>query len=162
MRFGLSVLAAASAVGLSVLPVSAQTLREAVAADYEENLEDLFIWFHQNPELSLIETRTAKRLAREIRKLGYDVTEGVGGTGVVAVLENGEGPTVLVRADMDGLPVKEASGLSYASTATQVDQDGIEKPVMHACGHDVHITSLVGTARQMMDRRDEWTGTLVL
>jgi hippurate hydrolase len=90
------------------------------------------------------------------------VTEGVGGTGLVAVLENGKGPTLMIRADMDGLPVKEASGLSYASTATQVDIDGIEKPVMHACGHDVHITALVGTARQMMQRRDQWSGTLVL
>ena len=108
-----------------------------------------------------MEFETASRLAAEIRALGYEVTEGVGGTRVVAVLENGDGPTVMFRADMDGLPVKEDSGLSYVSTATQVDADGIEKPVMHACGHDV-ITALVGTAREMVERGDEWSGTLVL
>jgi len=137
-------------------------LRESIAADYEARLSPLFIHFHQNPELPNFEFETSKRLAAEIRALGYEVTEGVGGTGIVAVLENGEGPTVMVRADMDGLPVKEDSGLPYASTATQVDADGHEHPVMHACGHDVHITALVGTARQMAERRDDWSGTLVL
>ncbi|GJL94750.1 MAG: peptidase [Hyphococcus sp.] len=137
-------------------------LRASIAEDYEQNLEALFLHFHQNPELSFREFETAKRLASEIRALGYDVTEGVGGTGVVAVLENGDGPTVLVRADMDGLPVKEDNGLSYMSTATQEDIDGLVKPVMHACGHDTHITSLVDTARQMAARKDQWSGTLVL
>lgn len=137
-------------------------LRKSIAADYDANLKDLFIHFHENPELSFREFKTAERLGKELAALGYDVTTGVGGTGVVAVLKNGDGPTILLRADMDGLPVKEKSGLSYASTATQVDTDGVEKPVMHACGHDVHITSLVGTARQMMDRKDKWSGTLVL
>ncbi len=146
------------------LPANAadEALRAAIAADYEENLEALFEHFHQNPELSHREFETSKRLASEIRALGYDVTEGVGGTGVVAVMQNGEGPTVLVRADMDGLPIKEDSGLAYMSTATQEDIDGLVKPVMHACGHDTHITSLVGTARQMMARKDKWSGTLVL
>lgn len=137
-------------------------LRKSIAKDYKTNLKDLFIHFHQNPELPLREFKTSERLGQELSDLGYDVTTGVGGTGVVAVLKNGSGPTVLVRADMDGLPVKEASGLSYASTATQIDRDGKEKPVMHACGHDVHITSLVGTARQMMARKKDWSGTLVL
>ena len=144
-------------------PALAQSdLRSDIAADYDANLGALFTHFHQNPELSHREFKTAKRLATEIRAFGYDVTEGVGGTGVVAVMENGEGPTILVRADMDGLPVKEDSGLSYMSTATQEDIDGIVKPVMHACGHDVHITALVGTARQMAARKDQWSGTLVL
>ncbi len=144
-------------------PAFAQSdLRDSIAADYDENLQALFTHFHQNPELSHREFKTAERLAAEIRAFGYDVTEGVGGTGVVAVMENGDGPTVMIRADMDGLPVKEDSGLSYMSTATQEDIDGIVKPVMHACGHDVHITSLVGTARQMAARKDEWSGTLVL
>lgn len=147
----------------SVSPAVAQSdLRADIAADYDTNLEALFKHFHKNPELSHREFKTAERLAAEIRALGYDVTEGVGGTGVVAVLENGEGPTVMIRADMDGLPIKEDSGLSYASTATQEDIDGQVKPVMHACGHDVHIASLVGTARQMAARRDQWSGTLVL
>jgi hippurate hydrolase len=111
---------------------SADDLRESVEADYEARLSQLFIHFHENPELPNFEFETSKRLAAEIRALGYEVTEGVGGTGVVAVLENGEGPTVLFRADMDGLPVKEDTGLSYASTVTQVDADGIKKPVMPA------------------------------
>jgi amidohydrolase len=149
----------------ATLPVTAfadDTLREDIAADYDANLESLFTHFHQNPELSFLESSTATRLASEIKAFGYDVTEGVGGTGIVAVMKNGAGPTVMIRADMDGLPVKEDSGLSYASTAMQTDRDGVEKPVMHACGHDVHITSLVGAARQMAARKNQWSGTLVL
>ena len=143
-------------------PASAESLRDAIASDYESNLEDLFLHFHANPELSNREFKTTKRLAEEIRAFGFDVTEGVGGTGIVAVMKNGPGPTVMLRADMDGLPVKEQSGLSYASKARQVDITGIEQPVMHACGHDVHITAMVGTARQMAARKDQWAGTLVM
>ncbi|WP_425410646.1 amidohydrolase [Hyphococcus sp.] len=157
-----SLLFGASAL-LLTLPAHAQSdLRASIDADYDQNLEALFTHFHENPELSHREFKTAERLAEEIRAFGYDVTEGVGGTGVVAVMENGEGPTVMIRADMDGLPIKENSGLSYQSTATQEDIDGEVKPVMHACGHDVHITALVGTARQMAERKDAWSGTLVL
>jgi len=141
---------------------AAEFLRESVAKDYDENLEQMFLHFHRNPELSNLESKTAKRLAAEIRALGYEVTEGVGGTGIVAVLKNGPGPTVMIRADMDGLPLKEDSGLDYASQVIQVDEAGIEQSVMHACGHDVHITALVGTARQMAERNDDWSGTLVL
>lgn len=163
MKFKLAASVAALTAFSIVGPASAQSdLRAAIAADYEENLEALFIHFHENPELSHREFKTAKRLANEIGALGYDVTEEIGGTGIVAVLENGDGPTVMIRADMDGLPVKEDSGLSYMSEATQEDIDGIVKPVMHACGHDTHITSLVGTARQMAARKDQWSGTLVL
>lgn len=160
-RTGLIALAVA---GLLTGTASAEdaALKAAVEADYEANLGALFDHFHRNPELSGMEVRTAARMAQELRALGYEVTEGVGGTGVVAVLRNGEGPTVMIRADMDGLPLREQSGLANASTVTQVDADGVEKPVMHACGHDVHITALVGTARQMMARRDNWSGTLVL
>lgn len=138
------------------------TLREVIDRDYDERLQALFLHFHSNPELSHREFATAARVAEEIGKHGYEVTEGIGGTGVVAVMKNGEGPTVMVRADMDGLPVKENSGLEYASEATQEDIDGVIKPVMHACGHDVHITSLVGTAKLMAENKDEWSGTLVL
>lgn len=160
-RTGLIALAVA---GLLTGTASAEdaALKAAVEADYEANLGALFDHFHRNPELSGMEVRTAARMAQELRALGYEVTEGVGGTGVVAVLRNGEGPTVMIRADMDGLPLREQSGLANASTVTQVDADGVEKPVMHACGHDVHITALVGTARQMMARRNNWSGTLVL
>ena len=126
----------------------ASSLKADIAADYEKNLKSLFVHFHKNPELSFRETKTADRLAAEIKALGYEVTTGIGQTGVVAVLKNGEGPTVMLRADMDGLPVKEDTGLSYASRAKQVGIDNKENFVMHACGHDVHITSLIGTARQ--------------
>jgi len=138
------------------------SLHDSIEDDYDDNLGALFLHFHENPELSNFEFETAKRLAAEIRSLGYEVTEGVGGSGVVAVMENGPGPTVMVRADMDGLPLKEDSGLAYASKATQAAADGKVYPVMHACGHDVHITALIGTARQMAERRDQWSGTLVL
>jgi amidohydrolase len=141
---------------------AADDLRGSIAADYESNLEELFLHFHQNPELSNLELETAKRLAEEIADLGFEVTVGVGGTGIVAVMQNGAGPTVMIRADMDGLPLAEDSGLTYASHATQVGVNGSEFPVMHACGHDVHITALVGTARQMAARREQWSGTLVL
>jgi hippurate hydrolase len=155
---------AASLIALGVAGFAAadDDLSAAIAKDYQENLGPLFLYFHQHPELSFRETETAKRLASELGALGYEITEGVGGTGVVAVMKNGDGPTVLLRADMDGLPVKEASGLPYASTVTQVDIDGIEKPVTHACGHDVHITALVGAARQLAARKDAWSGTLIL
>ena len=141
---------------------AADNLRESIAADYDNNLEELFVHFHRNPELSNFEFETAKRMAAEISALGYEVTEGVGGTGLVAVMENGPGPVVMIRADTDGLPLEEDSGLPYASTATQVGANGEEFSVMHACGHDVHITALIGTARQMAERRDQWSGTLVL
>ncbi|MEO9636091.1 MAG: amidohydrolase [Parasphingorhabdus sp.] len=137
-------------------------LAAAVATDYDQNLEALFIDFHRNPELSYKETRTAAIIAKQWRASGFTVTEKVGGTGVVAVMKNGDGPTLMLRADMDGLPLVEDSGLDYMSTAKQVSIDGEEKPVMHACGHDVHITSLIGTARQMSARKAQWSGTLVL
>jgi hippurate hydrolase len=137
-------------------------LRAAIGADYDVRLADLFVHFHAHPELSFREIATAARLAAELRASGFEVTEGVGGTGVVAVLRNGVGPTVMLRADMDGLPVEERSGLAYASTVRQVDITGVEQPVMHACGHDVHMTALVGAAKQLAARVDEWSGTVVL
>jgi hippurate hydrolase len=138
-----------------------EALHQAVESDYDGHLEELFLHFHRNPELSFLEHETAARLADELRQAGVEVTEGVGGTGIVGVLENGEGPRVLVRADMDGLPVEERSGLPYASTARQVDITGEEVPVMHACGHDTHITAMVGTARRLTTMRDQWSGTVV-
>ncbi|MCH1611651.1 MAG: amidohydrolase [Luminiphilus sp.] len=142
--------------------LAADSLRDDISALYDDKLKDLFLFFHQNPELSTMEHQTAARLADELESLGYRVHRSVGGTGIVALLENGEGPLVMFRADMDGLPVEEKSGLSYASRAKQVDPNGNEVFVMHACGHDVHITSLVGTAQIMAARRDEWRGTLML
>lgn len=142
--------------------VDASPLSDAIGRDYEAHLADLFVHFHENPELSTKEIETAKRLADEIRAVGFKVHEGVGGTGIVALMENGEGPLVMMRADMDGLPVQEQSGLEYASTAKQLDWNDNEVYVMHACGHDVHITSLVGTARRMAAIKDQWSGTLML
>ncbi|MFI2640363.1 amidohydrolase [Streptomyces sp. NPDC018610] len=129
---------------------------DGVRADLEALYKDL----HQHPELGLREHRTAGKAADALREAGYRVTEGVGGTGVVAVLANGDGPTVMARADMDALPVRERTGLPYASTVTDTD-DGAEQPVMHACGHDVHVTSLVGCARLLAAGKDAWRGTFV-
>ena len=151
------------ALALLAVPALADDLKSAIEKDYDDHLAALFDYFHRNPELSTIEFKTAKRMAEELRAAGFEVTENVGGTGVVAMLENGDGPLVMMRADMDGLPVEEKSGLENASRATQIDPiTGNEVFTMHACGHDVHITSLVGTARQMAARKDEWRGTLML
>ena len=148
---------------LLVAPASAQDLSATVKADYDEHLSGLFDHFHRNPELSTVEHETARRMALELGLAGFDVTEGVGGTGVVAMLENGAGPLVMMRADMDGLPIEEKSGLENASVAQQKDPiTGNTVYTMHACGHDVHITSLVGTARYMANNRDRWSGTLML
>ncbi|MFH9736882.1 amidohydrolase [Streptomyces roseolus] len=116
---------------------------------------------HAHPELSFQEFRTAGVVAGRLRGQGWDVTEGVGGTGVVGVLANGEGPVVLLRADMDGLPVRERTGLPYASRATAVDGEGDEVPVMHACGHDMHVTCLLGATAQLAAARGAWRGTVV-
>jgi len=156
------VIAAVFFGSLYIQALAADNLSEAVEKDYEQHLGALFDYFHRNPELSSLEIKTAARLAQELVSAGFEVTEGVGGTGVVAILKNGPGPLVMMRADMDGLPVPEKSGLPYASVATQVDWDGNEVPVMHACGHDVHMTSLVGTARVMAATKDKWSGTLML
>lgn len=143
--------------------VFADTLSDDIQADYDGHLGLLFEHFHRNPELSTVEFETAARMAEELRNAGFEVTEEVGGTGVVAILENGDGPLVMMRADMDGLPVEEKSGLEIASRKQQADPiTGNKVFTMHACGHDVHITSLVGTARQMASRRDEWSGKLML
>ncbi|WP_326524377.1 amidohydrolase [Sphingomonas sp.] len=133
-----------------------------VTADWDRDLGALFDWFHRNPELSFKEVNTAARMAKELRAAGATVTEKVGGTGLVAVIANGAGPTVMVRADMDGLPIREDSGLPNMSVARQVGVDGVESPVMHACGHDTHITALVATARRLAAMKDRWKGTVVM
>jgi amidohydrolase len=125
-------------------------------------LADLYIDLHRLPELSFQEERTAAMAAAELSRLGFEVTAGVGRTGVVGVLGNGPGPTILLRADMDALPVREATGLAYASTVRGRDAEGQDVPVMHACGHDVHVTCLVGAARVLASERETWTGTLVV
>jgi len=148
-------------VAFSPLALSS-SISDKINKDYQQHLGPLWDHFHQNPELSLMEYKTAKRIATELRAVGFTVTESVGGTGIVALMKNGEGPTVMVRADMDGLPVVEASGLANASTVITKDWNGKKVGVMHACGHDVHITSLVGTARHMASIKSQWSGTLML
>ena len=140
----------------------ADDLKQAVRKEYNSHLHELFDHFHRNPELSLMEYKTADKLSAELADAGFRVTNKVGGTGVIAMLKNGPGPLIMVRADMDGLPVEEKSGLANASRAKQIDWDGNDVFVMHACGHDVHMTSLVGTARLMSERTDQWSGTLML
>ena len=124
-------------------------------------LELLYKDIHAHPELSMQEVRTASLAADHLRAAGYEVTTGVGKTGVVGLLRNGAGPTLMLRADMDALPVKEATGLSYASDATATDRDGKTVPVMHACGHDMHVAWLVGAATLFARTRDAWRGTLM-
>lgn len=156
---------AASALALVIAAspalAEAPATKAAIEAEYDNYLAPLFLDFHANPELSFLENRTAAKMAAELKAAGLEVTTGVGKTGVVAMLKNGDGPLILLRADMDGLPVEEKSGLAYASKAMQVGEDGKEYPVMHACGHDVHITSMVGTARRLMAMKDQWKGTLM-
>ncbi len=123
---------------------------------------ELYVDIHQNPELSGHETQTAAKLAARLRNLGYDVTEGVGGTGVVAILKNGAGPTVMLRTELDALPVEEKTGLPYASKVHTKDDGGRDVPVMHACGHDLHMAALVGTAAIMVHSKESWHGTLML
>jgi hippurate hydrolase len=129
--------------------------------DMLDDLEALYKDIHSHPELSLQETRTAGLAAERLTAAGFAVTEGIGGAGVVGLLKNGDGPTVMLRADMDALPVKEATGLPYASTATATEPDGNETPVMHACGHDIHVTWLAGATKLMAATKDAWHGTLM-
>ncbi len=123
--------------------------------------EDIYRDLHRNPELSHQEHRTAAKVADRLGRCGFEVHDGVGGTGVVGVLRSGDGPAVLLRADMDALPVREATGLAYASDVTATDRDGHEVPVAHACGHDMHTTCLAGAAQLLASGADQWRGTLV-
>ena len=133
-------------------------LTDQAIADLVALYQDL----HRHPELSFAEHRTAASVADRVTSAGYEVTTGVGGTGVVGLLRNGAGATALLRADMDGLPVLEGTGLPYASTARGVDPDGRDVPVMHACGHDMHVTCLIGAGQVLAETRSSWSGTLVV
>jgi len=125
------------------------------------DLEALYIDLHRHPELSFQETRTAGVVTRELGALGIEFEEGIGKTGVVGVIRNGEGPVVWLRADMDALPVEELTGLEYASTARGTDPSGTDVPVMHACGHDLHVTCLLGALERLLATKNEWSGTIV-
>ena len=150
---------------LVLLTASLWAQAPATSAEIENVFPDaraLYVDLHQNPELSSHEIQTAAKLAGRLRDLGYTVTEHVGGTGVVAILKNGAGPTVMFRAELDGLPVEEKTGLPYASKVHTKDDSGRDVGVMHACGHDVHMASMFGTAAIMAHTRNTWRGTLIL
>ncbi len=156
MVYGASALALSAAV-----PARADDLRSEVSAAMPA-LVELYQDLHANPELSFEEFETSKKLAARARALGFEVTEGVGKTGVVAVMKNGPGPVVMLRADMDGLPVIEQTGLPYASKRRATPASGVETGVMHACGHDTHMTAWVGAAQLLAQKKGQWSGTLVM
>src|SRR5580693_800758 len=160
-----------AAATFAVLPLAAQDSSSLPASVQEQlpALSETYKHLHRNPELSHHEEKTSAYLAGELRKAGYTVTERVGkypdgsqAWGIVAILENGPGPRLLIRTDMDALPVEEKTGLDYASTVRSTNPQGQDVGVMHACGHDIHITVLLGTAREMAARKSEWHGTLML
>lgn len=149
----LSLLATSSLLAADPATIAKQELPSLVA---------LYQDLHANPELSLHEVETAARIAKELRAAGFEVTEKVGGHGIVGVLKNGDGPVIMVRTDLDALPVKEQTGAAYASTKVVKDDTAREVNVMHACGHDIHMASFVGTARALSQLRDQWRGTVVM
>jgi hippurate hydrolase len=151
----------AAAAMTATTTASAAALQDAIRADMPQ-LMTLYRDLHAHPELSMQEVRTPALLAGEMRKLGFDVTEHVGKTGVVAVMKNGPGPVLLIRADMDALPVREQTGLSFASKVTGKLPDGTETPVMHACGHDTHVTTWLATGKRLAAMKDQWSGTVVM
>jgi hippurate hydrolase len=151
----------ATAAMLASASAPAATLSDSIKADMPQ-LMNLYRDLHANPELSMQEARTPAKLAPEMRKLGFDVTEHVGKTGLVAVMKNGPGPVLLIRADMDALPVVEQTGLPFASKVRAVARSGVETGVMHACGHDTHITTWLATGRRLAAMKDQWSGTLVM
>src|SRR6266568_2647596 len=150
---------------LVVVTASAWAQTAATSGEVENvfpQARALYVDVHQNPELSGHETQTAEKLVSRLRTLGYEVTEHVGGNGIVALLKNGPGPTVMLRTELDALPVEEKTGLPYASKIHTKDDAGHEVPVMHACGHDLHMASLIGTATIMANTKNTWHGTLML
>ena len=155
-----SVSAAANGAAPALPPALIARVQAAIDAD-TPRLVEMFKDLHRNPELAFTETRTAEIVARELKTLGYEVTTGIGKTGVVGVLRNGPGPTLWVRADMDAIPVREATGLPWASTRTQ-QLNGAEVPVMHACGHDAHVVWMLALAKAMESLKADWSGTLVV
>ncbi len=136
-------------------------LKDAIALD-ENRLLSIYRQLHQNPELAFMEHKTSALVAKELKSQGFEVHTGIGDTGVVGILKNGEGPTVMFRADMDALPIKEKTSLPYKSSVITKDHFGQEQPAMHACGHDAHTTWLIGMAKQLAERKEHWSGTAVL
>lgn len=152
-----------TAILLTVTTLQAQTNKQVKQMAYADSLRlvEIFKDIHQNPELGFMEVRTSSIIAKELKALRYEVITGIGKTGVVGIFKNGIGPTVMYRADMDCNSVKEITGLPYSSTKMMKKEDGMETPVMHACGHDAHVTWMLGVAKIMMTLKNEWNGTLV-
>ncbi|MBH1992605.1 MAG: amidohydrolase [Sphingomonadaceae bacterium] len=169
MRHALTaILAAVSFSSIAIAqtnPATPPAPQNAIGATIAKDMDGLMTLYrdlHANPELSEQETATAAKLAKRLKAMKFDVTEKVGGTGVVAVMKNGSGPVLLIRADMDGLPVVEQTGLEFASKVRTKTPEGVETGVMHACGHDTHMTAFIETAKLLAARKDEWKGTLVM
>jgi amidohydrolase len=155
-------LAHVSALCLLISPLlSAQTLKLDLNPSMPA-IEKLYLELHQSPELSYREQQTGKKMATQLQKLGFDVSDNVGGYGVVAIYTNGPGPTVMIRTDTDGLPITEQTGKTYASTITTINDQGNEVGVMHGCGHDIHMSSFIGTAEQLIKHKQAWQGTLMM
>lgn len=152
---------AAALLATTAAPLQADPLRDRISAELP-SLMAIYRDLHQHPELSFQEVRSARIMADAARAAGFEVTEKVGKTGVVAVLRNGPGPVVLIRADMDGLPIEEQTGLPYASKARGVSTAGVESGIMHGCGHDTHMAGWIGAARVLAANKDKWSGTLVM
>ncbi len=163
MRFRLLLTVLATVVGIPALaqPITRAELDTLVRAEVS-SLDTLYRHLHANPELSFLEKETSARIAREFQAAGFQVTSNVGGYGVVGVLKNGPGPTLLIRTDLDGLPVDEKTGRPYASKVRTKNNEGLDTGVMHACGHDIHMSAVVGTARLLPKLKDRWSGTLVV
>ncbi|BAJ01151.1 amidohydrolase [Shewanella violacea] len=149
----------------SPLAVHANSLDSSLALSVSKalpKLEKLYLHLHQHPELSYQEKATGKRMAKELLALGFEVTDNYGGYGVVGIFKNGDGPTVMIRADIDGLPIIEQTGKPYASIVTTTDAEHQSVGIMHGCGHDIHMTSLIGTAEQLVKHKSDWQGTLMM
>ena len=138
-----------------------KSIEESIKQDIPY-LKSLYLDIHKNPEISLMEKETSKKLANELEKIGFEVTRNFGGYGVVGIFKNGNGPTILYRTDMDALPMKEKTGLSYASQIITKNFDGNDVGTMHSCGHDMHMTVWTGTARALIERKNEWKGTIIM
>ncbi|WP_149981192.1 M20 metallopeptidase family protein [Pseudoalteromonas rhizosphaerae] len=143
-------------------PLASSTTLELKLDKTMPAIEKFYLDLHQSPELSYHEQETGEKLATKLRALGYEVTDNVGGFGVVALYKNGDGPTIMIRTDTDGLPIIEQTGKSYASTVTVINDEGANVGVMHGCGHDIHMSSFIGTAQQLMLHKDAWQGTLMM
>ncbi|WP_209327388.1 M20 metallopeptidase family protein [Pseudoalteromonas sp. PA2MD11] len=155
-------LSAISAALLLLSPFAQATTLDLNLKKTMPKIEKLYLDLHQSPELSYHEKETGQKLAKQLKQLGFTVTDNVGGYGVVGIYENGDGPTVMIRTDTDGLPIVEQTGKPYASKVTVTNDAGATVGVMHGCGHDIHMSSFIGTAQQLMTHKDQWQGTLMM